>query len=94
MALTITKDTNPIKVTGTTDAATSIASGKILVKRVYWYNPATAGMLLVLQDGNGNDLLPARCEVDGISQFFDFDIYFDGIQCTDMDGGTLYIYTR
>ena len=94
MALTVVNDTNPIKVTGTTDAATTIFDGKILVKRVYWFNPTTAADLCTLKDQDGNDILPMRCEVDATSQFFDFDIYFNGITCDDMDSGTLYIYTR
>ena len=64
------------------------------IKRVYWYNPTTAGHLLEILAASGDHHLIARCEVDGQSQWFDLDgeVWKD-FKVSNLDSGTVYIYT-
>ena len=62
------------------------------MRYVYWYNPTTAGHLLSLIDSKGDDIVVARCESDGESQWLPVYTKFNDIYCDDMDSGTLYIY--
>ncbi len=90
--LTVLNNINPIKCTGTNDTDQEIYSDPVFVRYVYWYNPTTAGQLLSLVDENGNDIIIARCEADGESQWLPVYTKFNAIHCNDMDSGTLYIY--
>ncbi len=81
-----------IKVTGTTETSSKITDGLTKIKTVYWYDPATAGDLLVLVDKRGGSITQLRAESDHGSQQWDINCAYDGIYTTDMDSGTLYIY--
>ena len=92
MPLTVSNNVNPIKCTGTTAADTEILGRPTYIKFIYWYNPTTAGDLLALKDPEGTEIVVARCETNGESQWLPVFLRFDGIHCDDMDSGTLYIY--
>lgn len=89
---------NPIRVTGTTDANALIISGggvPVAVKYIYWFNPTTGGQLCTLKTGDGAFIAELKCESDGNAVHLGpLDIYVKDIYCTDMDSGTLYIYTK
>jgi hypothetical protein len=98
MALTVV-GVNPIKVTGTTSASQAIYVGggkeSLFIKRLFWLIPTTAGHKLALTDGDGNVIAEMQCETNGISpQILEIGAYYDGVYCTDMDSGTLLIYTQ
>jgi len=96
LAITVAQKGNPIRVTGTTDTSNEIHNGReaIYVGKVYWFAPSTAGHLLTLQTSKGIYIAELRCDADNVSVELDVCAYFDDIYCTDMDSGTLYIYTR
>ena len=83
---------SPIKVTGTTSADQEILGRSAYIKFVYWYNPTTAGDLFVLKDKAGLEIVPGRCETDGVSQWLPVYTKYNGIRSDDVDSGTLYIY--
>ena len=85
---------NPIPVASAISALTIVTPKLLLVRAVYWYNPATAGDLANFVDNYGNVIIPLRCEVDNQSLFYELNIMCDGINCDDLDSGTVYIYTR
>ena len=87
---------NPIRVTGTTDVSNKIIAPtqSVYVRLVYWFNPTTAGQLCTLKTSKGIFIAELRAEADGGSQRLTVDAYYNDIYCTDMDSGTLYIYTR
>ena len=93
MALTTVEGSiNPLKCTGTSSASEVVYANPVFIRFIYWYNPATEGHLLSLIDSGGNDIVVARCEKDGESQWLPVYTRFDSIYCDDMDSGTLYIY--
>ena len=96
MAITVDSTGNPIRVTGTTAVAGVIlAAGKqAKIKTVYWQGPTTVGDLLTLTDGNGKEIISMNCDTANKSQMWPILVNYDGISCTDMDSGTLYIYLR
>lgn len=96
MAITVTSG-NPIKVTGDTAAAAKIvdASVPVLIKYIYWFNPTTAGQLCTLVTKDGSPIAELKCEGDGDAVHLGpLDVYVKDIYCSDMDSGTLYIYTK
>ncbi|NIT55412.1 MAG: hypothetical protein GWN00_03995 [Aliifodinibius sp.] len=94
MALTVDKTLNRIKVTGTTGTSSEVFGDQIFVKHIYWFNPTTAGHLCTIVDKNGKTIIPMRCESDAVSQIWPIISVCDQIHITDMDSGTLMIYTR
>lgn len=91
-SLTVYNGINPIKCTGTNDAKQEIYGNPCFIRFIYWYNPTTAGQLLSIIDENDVDIMVAKCEADGESQFLPVYTYVKSIYCNDMDSGTLYIY--
>jgi len=96
LAITVAQKGNPIRVTGTTDTSTVIHDGResIYIGRIVWVAPATAADKLDLKTSHGNFIAEFVCGADGITEEREINGYFDDIYCTDMDSGTLYIYTR
>ncbi len=96
MPITVDAKGSPIIVTGTTTTDSEIlpAEDKAYIKSVYWYNPTTAGHLLILTDGDGRGIISMIAEANNDSQQWDVETQFYGIRCADMDSGTLYIYIR
>jgi len=88
MSLTIVNDTNPIKVTGDTDASVEIYPDWIRVKSILWYKPTTTAHLLALQDKDGNTITKMYA-VENVSQTQQLDIGIEQIYCDDMDSGEL-----
>jgi hypothetical protein len=93
MPITVDKDGNPIKVTGTTSAKTQVREKPINVKSIYWLQPTTQGHKLALQHVDGRDIIELYCQNANESIHADINIVCNGIYCDDMDSGTLYIYT-
>lgn len=98
MAITPT-GTNPIVVTGTTDAKDDIATTLTYrVTKVIWHKPTAAGHLCALQDGTDAEKAILIC--DAVNKNFEIDFgpdgleFVDGIYCDDMDSGTLYVYVK
>jgi len=89
---------NPIIVTGTAVSSEKIIDnglgGAVYIKFIKWHNPTTAGQLCTLTDDNGRIIADFKCEVDEESQWAPIWSYFPSIYVSDMDSGTLYIYTR
>lgn len=94
MSLTVDSTCNPIKVTGTTAASTTITTKLVYIRFVYWYQPTTGGHLLSIKDTDGNVIMPAYCETANESQFLPVYGAFKGITCDDMDSGSVYIYVK
>jgi len=94
MALTVSKEGNPIKVTGTTSSAEAIITKKSYVKFIYWLKPSTEGHLLTLKNKDGGEIAALRCETDDESQVFPIVSQVPDLYCDDMDSGTLYIYIK
>lgn len=96
MPITVDDKGSPIIVTGTATGDTEIVpkTEKAYIKYIYWYKPTTAADLVTLTDGDGREIITMRAEADNGSQQWDIDTQYYGIRTTDMDSGTLYIYTR
>jgi len=90
----VVSDCNPIKVTGTTSAASVIFSGKIRIESVRWYNAATAGHLFHLTDGEGHTVLKMRAATDAYTEQVDLGLSWNGLKTDDLDSGEVYIYAR
>ena len=96
MALTIVQG-NPIKVTGSpvaTDKIIEPSQTGIYIGLLYWFKPTTAGHGVTLVTKNGKYIVQLECETDAISRELYLDIYVDNIYCSELDSGTLYIYTK
>lgn len=96
MAFALTIDPgNPIRVTGTTDTSGIVykPNGPVIhIKRIYWFNPTTAGDLCTLKDEFGKYIIEMRAEANAGSQWHEIDVSYRNIYCDNMDSGTLYIY--
>ena len=92
MALSVNNKINPIKVTGTTSTSTEIYPDFVRVRYVRWVLPTTAGHLCWLYNNNGKVIIKMNAEANNDTQQWELNCGFDGIHCTDMDSGTLYIY--
>ena len=86
---------NPIRITGTTDVSAEVYDENSLVKikHLYWFNPTTAGHLCTLKDRDGNYIAELRAEADNGSERLDINAVFNSVYLSDLDSGTLYIYT-
>lgn len=96
MAVTTT-GYNPLVLTGTTAASTLIlekTNALVHVQRVTWLRPTTAGHKLSLKDRGGEVIAALVADGDGLNQYQDVNVSYDGIYCDDMDSGTAYIYIR
>ena len=97
MSLTVSTNKKIIRVTGTTETAQAIldpTTADVYINIVYWFKPTTAGHLLTLQTSDGEYIVELACETDNVSVPFPLGVYVKDIYCSDMDSGTLYIYTR
>ena len=92
MALTTDATRNPIKVTGTTAAATAVTTNNVKIHQIRWHNPTSAGHLLSVTDTAGNQICKAVC--DAVNKDFAIDLFgeaFVGIKIDDLDSGEVYI---
>ena len=96
MAITVAQRGNPLKITGTTAGTDEIHKGReaIYISRIHWVAPTTAGHVLELSTSHGTVIAHLIAGADGVTEDLEIGAYFDDIYCTDMDSGTLYIYTR
>jgi len=92
MALTVLNEQNPIKVTGKTSTSVEILGEFSIIRYVRWVNPTTAGHLCWLTNNDGDYIIKMNAEANNDTQQWELDTGFDGIHCTDMDSGELYIY--
>lgn len=85
---------NPIRITGTTDVSSLVHDSVSLmkIKRLYWFNPATAGDLCTLKDRDGLFIAELRAEANNQSERLEIDTVFNSVYLTDLDSGTLYIF--
>lgn len=94
---------NPIRIdtamTSSFKALTSASIGAfntLLIKKVYWLNPATIGDTVSIIDPNSSEeLMPLRAEVAGQSILIDFtpqpELWAD-FEVNQISSGVLYIY--
>jgi hypothetical protein len=88
---------NPIVLTGTTAASQEVLVNKnslIVVKRITFLRPTTAGDKLTLTDKYGNVIVNMEADGDGLNQYQDIGVAYDGIYVTDMDSGSALIYIQ
>lgn len=94
MALTVTKEVEPIKVTGTTASDTEILGSDILVfiRFIRWYKPTTSGHLCHITDGDKRTIIKMNATAADDTQMWPIFKKYHGIRCDDMDSGELYIH--
>lgn len=100
MAITSATTANPYKITGTTATTTSVTTNIVWIQKIVWDGVTTAGHILSLSDKAGNTLYTATADAPGssgkvrYSDEWPLGLPVSGIQCDDMDSGTLFIYLK
>ena len=64
----------------------------LIIRHIHWYYP-TASAGFVLKDSSDIEILKDYTTTAGTSELYeDIDMGWNGLNCTQLDGGTLYIY--
>ena len=98
MAITAVATGNPIKVTGTTNAANKVTDSPVRIKKIIWYKATTNAHLLSVTDKAGKQLWKAQMTTTKLGENIEVDfpggLESKGIYINDMDSGEVYIYIR